>query len=71
MEWKVRHETFTLCGQNFTFHANICAECPYSSPSNALYGNTGNGSPQEKDIQIMSQLTRKYPDHHEQQNMQE
>ena len=39
--------------------------------SNASYGHTGTGSPQEKEIQIMSQLTRKYPYHHEQQNMQE
>ena len=45
-----------------------------SHPSNASYSNTGTGSPQEKEIQIMSQLivkTTKYPYHHEQQNMQE
>ena len=23
---------FTLCAQNFTFHSNICTECPYFSP---------------------------------------
>ena len=40
-------------------------------PSNASYSHTGTGSPQEKEIQIMSQLTRKYPYHDEQQNMQE
>ena len=37
-------------------------------PSNASYGHISSGSLEEKEIQIMSQLTRKYPYHHEQQN---
>ena len=28
MEWKVGYKTFTLCAQNFIFHAKICTECP-------------------------------------------